>query len=295
MKNNSSFFMPALVLVVIAGVLASFSLFTVHQTRFALVLRFGKLQQIINEPGLHFKMPFIDRVELFDKRVLDVDLPAQTLLSADRKNLVVDAFLRYRIVDPLKYLQQTSNNDRIATNLLSQFINAATLNVLANSPREAIVRTGRGKLMEEIQSRVRPESEKMGVELIDLRLTRVNLPEANLQEVYRRMRSEREKEATDIESRGKQRAVEMVAEAQRDAKIIVATAEKEAEKIRGEGDAEYARILADANNLNPEFFNFYRSLLAYERGLSGQTTNWVLNPESDFFSYLKDKDGKIGN
>lgn len=292
MKNNSSFGSVALIGLAIVAFVAYLSVFTVHQTRFALVLRFGEVRAKITEPGLHFKVPFIDKVEEFDNRVLDVDLPEQTLISADRKNLVVDAFLRYRIVDPLKYLQTTSNNETIATNLLSQYIASATLNVLANAPRELIVKTGRGRLMEDIQDAVNPRAVEIGVELIDLRLTRVNLPEVNLKEVYNRMREERIKEATEIEARGKQRAVEMVAEAQKDARIIVAEAEREAEQMRGEGDATHSRILADATGKNPEFYRFYRSLQAYEKSLVNSSTNWVLSPKSDFFNYMQGKNGQ---
>ncbi|MDR1828539.1 MAG: protease modulator HflC [Methylobacteriaceae bacterium] len=287
----SFLFLPVLAL---AGAGLYLSVFTVYQTQSALVLRFNKLQATIDEPGLHFKVPFIDRVEFFDRRVLDVDLPAQTLLSVDKKNLEVDAFLRYRIANTYPYLQKTTNSDRVATDLLTNYTNAATLNVLANSLRETIVRTGRGRLMEDIQEQVRRNAEEMGVELIDLRLTRVNLPEVNLQQVYERMKSERQKEATDIEARGRQAAVELVAAAERDARIIVAEAEKESETIRGQGDAEYSRILAEANNADPDFYSFYRSLQAYEAGLANQSTNWVMNPKSEFFDFLQNKRGVTG-
>lgn len=292
MKNNSSFPIFALIILGIIGVIGFQSAFIVHQTEYALVMRLGKYQKTLRNPGLHFKVPFIENVEFLDSRVLDVDLPEQTMLSLDRQNLVVDAFLRYRISDPLRYYQKTGNNTMTTTQLLTNFVNAATTNVLAHSPREAIIRTGRGQLMEQIQDRVKPEAEDLGVSIIDLRLTRVNLPEKNLKEVYKRMREEREKEAAEIEGKGRQKSVEIIAMAQRDAQIIVAEAERKAEEMRGQGDAEHSRILAEVGAQDPDFYNFFRSLQAYENGLSGNSTNWVINPNSDFFSYLQGKDGK---
>lgn len=279
--------LPAVFLFILAIVFfcAYSTLFTVRQTQYALVLRLGKALAPIEEPGLHFKAPFIDSVIYFDKWVLDVDLPVQNLLSSDRQNLEVDAFLRYRITDPLKFFQVAKTKEG-ANDRLTSFVNASLRNVLASATRDAIVRTDRAKLMEAIQHEVEPIAKSMGVELVDLRLTRVDLPNVNSQAVFERMRKEREQEAADIRARGQQEAVTLRAKAEREATITVAEANKTAEQLRGQGDAEKNRILAEAYSSDEDFFRFYRSMQAYGTGLAKSSTNWVLSPNSEFFRYL---------
>ena len=232
----------------------------------------------------------IDNVLYFDKRVLDLDLPVQTMLSADRQNLEVDAFTRYRIIDPLRFYQAVGNI-ALANQRLSSFTNSAMRNVLASASRDAIVRTERARLMNRIQEDVNRQAQSLGIELIDLRLTRVDLPAANSQAVYQRMRTEREREAADLRANGQQQAQTIRARAEREATVIRAEANRQSEELRGQGDAEKNRILAEAFGRDPDFFAFYRSMQAYEAGLKSGDTRLVLSPTSEFFRYFNDPSG----
>ncbi|MCJ2008611.1 protease modulator HflC [Methylobacterium sp. WL30] len=272
------------------------SVFTVGQMQQALVLQFGRVRAVLNQtgedkPGLYFKLPFVENVVLFDKRVLDLDLPVQTLLTADRQNLEVDAFARYRIVDPLRFYQSV-NNVALANQRLASFTNSSLRNVLARSTRDAIVKTERTRLMNQIQEDVNREAKALGVQIVDLRMTRVDLPAQNSVAVYRRMKTEREREAADIRANGDQIAATIKAKADRDVTVILADATQTAEKLRGQGDADKNRILAEAFGKDAGFFSFYRSMQAYETGLKGNETRLVMSPNSDFFRYFSDPQGK---
>ena len=289
--NNSTLRTGLLILLALAAIVLYSSVFVVQQTQYALVLRFGAVQSAIDQPGLKFKLPLVDNVTYFDKRVLDLDLPVQTVLSADRQNLEVDAFTRYRIIDPLKFYQAVGNI-ALANQRLSSFTNSVMRNVLASASRDAIVRTERGSLMNRIQEDVNRQAQSLGIEMIDVRLTRVDLPAANSQAVYQRMRTEREREAADLRANGQQRAQTIRATAEREATIIRAEANRKAEELRGQGDADRNRILAEAFGLDPEFFAFYRSMQAYETGFKGSDTRLVISPESEFFRYFNDATGR---
>jgi membrane protease subunit HflC len=281
----------ALILLGLAVLILFSATYVVHQTQYALVLRFGAVRAEVSEPGLHFKLPLIENVTYFDKRVLDLDLPVQTLLSADRQNLEVDVFTRYRIVDPLKFFQ-AANNITLANQRLASFTNSAMRNVLASASRDDIVRTDRARLMNIIQDEVNRQAQSLGIEVIDARLTRVDLPAANSQAVYQRMRTEREREAADLRANGQQRAQTIRARAEREATVIRAEANRTAEEVRGQGDAEKNRILAEAYNADPGFFAFFRSMQAYENGMKAGDTRFVLSPTSDFFRYFNDSSGQ---
>ena len=272
------------------------SVFTLGQMQQALVLQFGRVRAVLNQtgedrPGLYFKLPFVETVVLFDKRVLDLDLPVQTLLTADRQNLEVDAFARYRIIDPLRFYQSV-NNVALANQRLASFTNSSLRNVLARSTRDAIVKTERTRLMNQIQEDVNREAKALGVQIVDLRMTRVDLPAQNSVAVYRRMKTEREREAADIRANGDQIAATIKAKADRDVTVILADATQTAEKLRGQGDADKNRILAEAFGKDASFFSFYRSMQAYETGLKGPETRLVMSPNSDFFRYFSDPQGK---
>jgi membrane protease subunit HflC len=289
--NNSTLRTGLLILLALAAIILYSSIFIVQQTQYALVLRFGAVQSAISEPGLKFKLPLVDAVTYFEKRVLDLDLPVQTVLSADRQNLEVDAFTRYRIVDPLKFYQAVGTID-FARQRLQSFTNSIMRNVLANASRDAIVRTERAELMNRIQAEVNRQAQSLGIEMIDVRLTRVDLPAANSQAVYQRMRTEREREAADLRANGNQQAQTIRARAEREATVIRAEANRRAEELRGQGDADRNRILAEAFGQDPEFFAFYRSMQAYEAGLKGSGTRLVLSPNSDFFRYFNGATGR---
>jgi membrane protease subunit HflC len=292
--NNNVIRTGVLILLGVVAVVLFASVFVVQQTQYALVLRFGAVRADIREPGLHFKVPFIENVLYFDKRVLDLDLPVQTVLSADRQNLEVDAFTRYRIIDPLRFFQ-AAGTVTLANQRLTSFTNSALRNVLASASRDAIVRTERPQLMNRIQEDVNRQARSLGIELIDLRLTRVDLPAANSQAVYQRMRTEREREAADLRANGQQLAQTIRARAEREATVIRAEANRQAEQLRGQGDAEKNRILAEAFSKDPDFFSFFRSMQAYEAGLRAGDTRMVLSPNSDFFRYFNDASGRAGN
>lgn len=272
------------------------SVFTVGQMQQALVLQLGRVRAVLNQtgtdkPGLYFKIPFVENVVIFDKRVLDLDLPVQTLLTADRQNLEVDAFARYRILDPLKFYQSANNVAR-ANTLLASFTNSALRNVLARSTRDAIVRTGRAALMNEIQDDVNRQAKDLGVQIVDLRMTRVDLPPQNSTAVYERMKTERKREAADIRANGDQKAATIKAKADRDVTVLLSEANQTSETLRGEGDADKNRILAEAYGKDADFFSFYRSMQAYEVGLKGSDTRLVISPNSDFFRYFSDPQGR---
>lgn len=294
--NGSALRTGLLFLVGLVAIGLYASAFTVGQMQQALVLQLGRVRSVLNHtgesrPGLYFKVPFADTVVLFDKRVLDLDLPVQTLLTADRQNLEVDAFVRYRIVDPLKFYQSVNNIER-ANQRLSSFTNSSLRNVLARSSRDAIVRTDRVSLMNEIQNDVNKQALALGVQIVDLRMTRVDLPAKNSSAVYDRMTSERKREAADIRANGEQVAVTIRAKADRDVTVLLADATSTSEKARGQGDADRNRILAEAFGKDADFFSFYRSMQAYEQSLKNQDTRLVISPNSDFFRYFSDPQGR---
>jgi membrane protease subunit HflC len=280
-----------LILLGLLALLLFASTFIVQQTQYALVLRLGAVRATLKDPGLYLKVPFIENVIYFDKRVLDLDLPIQTILSSDRQNLEVDAFARYRITDSLRFFQAV-NNIPNANQRLSSITNSTMRNVLARASRDAIVRTERANLMNRIQEDVNRQSQNLGIEILDLRLTRVDLPAANSQAVYQRMQTERQREAADLRGQGSQAAQGIRARADRERVVIVADSTRRSEELRGQGDAEKNRILAEAYGKDPDFFNFFRSMQAYEAGLRPGDTRLVLSPNSEFFRYFNDSMGR---
>jgi membrane protease subunit HflC len=289
---NASVLRTAVLFLIGALVVALYaSTFVVQQTQQAIVLQLGRVRDVITNPGLHFKLPFIENVVTVEKRVLDLDLPVQTILSTDRQNLEVDAFARYRITDSLRFYQ-TVNNVTLANQRLSSFVNSSMRNVLASATRDAIVRTERAHLMNRIQDDVNRQAQNLGVEIIDLRLTRVDLPASNSQAVYQRMQTERQREAADLRANGQQLGQTIRARAERDATVIQAEATRRSEELRGQGDADKNRILAEAFGRDADFFAFYRSMQAYEVGLRPGETRMVISPNSDFFRYFNDPSGR---
>jgi modulator of FtsH protease HflC len=292
--NNSAFRTGTLILAGVVAIVLYASIFIVQQTEQALVLQFGRVRSVIAAPGLYFKLPFVETVVILEKRVLDLDLPVQTILSADRQNLEVDAFTRYRIIDPLRFFQSV-NNVGLANQRLTTFVNSSMRNVLASASRDAIVRTQRVGLMNQSQEDVQHQAQNIGLEVIDLRLTRVDLPAANSQAVYQRMQTERQREAADLRANGQQQAQTIRARAEREATVIRAEANRQAETLRGQGDAEKNRILAEAFGRDPDFFTFFRSMQAYEAGLKPGETRVLLSPDSEFLRYFNNPTGRRGD
>jgi membrane protease subunit HflC len=247
------------VLVAIAAIVAYTSLFYVHQTEQALVLRFGEPRRIITDPGLEYKLPFVDTVVMIDKRILDLDNPAQEVIASDQKRLVVDAFARYRITDPLRFYQSVSTiegaNSRLAT-----VLNSSLRRVLGESTFIQVVRDERAVLMMRIQEQVNREAKNFGIDVIDVRIRRADLPEANSQAIYQRMQTERQREAAEIRAQGAEQAQRTRARADRDVTVLLAESSSKSEQIRGEGDGERNSIFAAAYGRDVGFFDFSRSL-----------------------------------
>ncbi|MDC7785579.1 protease modulator HflC [Rhodoplanes sp. TEM] len=280
----------AAVVVLILLVLGWASVFTVYQTQQALVVRLGDPRRIVTEPGLHFKMPLIDNVIYVDKRILDLENPAQEVIASDSKRLVVDAFARYKVTDPLRFYQTVGSvegaNSRLAT-----LLNSALRRVLGESTLTNVVRDERAQMMARVREQLDREAHAFGINVVDVRIRRADLPEQNSQAVYQRMQTERQREAAEFRAQGSQRAQEIRARADRDVTVLVADATSKAEQTRGEGDATRNRIFAEAFGQDPDFFTFYRSMQAYEAGLKPGETRFLLRPDSEFFRYFTNPSG----
>ena len=279
------------VVVVAALIVGYSSLFTVYQTQQALVVRLGEPRPPVPDPGLHVKAPFIDSVVYIDKRILDLEAPPQEVIASDQKRLVVDAFARYRIKDPLRFYQ-TLGSINGANSQLSILLNSALRRVLGEVTFTHVVRDQRADLMARIRELVDREATAFGIEVVDVRIRRADLPEQNSQAVYQRMQTERQREAAEFRAQGAQRAQEIRSRADREVTVLVADATSKSEQIRGEGDATRNQIFADAFNQDPDFFAFYRSMQAYEQGFKPNDTRMLLKPDSNFFRYFTDPSGK---
>ncbi|NEU97831.1 protease modulator HflC [Bradyrhizobium uaiense] len=280
----------ALVLLFIVLAVGYSSVFTVQQTEQTIVLRFGEPVDIVTEPGLHFKAPWNSVINV-DKRILDLENPSQEVIASDQKRLVVDAFARYRIKNALRYY--TSVGSIQAANLqLTTLLNAALRRVLGEVTFITVVRDDREKLMLRIREQLDREADGYGIEVVDVRIRRADLPEQNSQAVYNRMKTEREREAAEFRAQGDQKAQEIRSKADREATVIVAEANSAADQTRGAGDAERNRLFAEAYGKDKDFFAFYRSMTAYENGLKPGDTRFLLRPDSEFFRYFGSASGK---
>ncbi|MFT0862102.1 protease modulator HflC [Ancylobacter sp. G4_0304] len=285
MKNS----LGLILAIVIAAVLvvAYSALFTVYQTQQALVLRFGEPIRVIEQPGLNAKIPLVDSVILLDKRILDLENPSQEVIASDQKRLVVDAFARYAITNPLRFYQSVGTiegaNSRLAT-----ILNSALRRVLGESTFIQVVRDEREALMGRIREQVNREAAGFGINVLDVRIRRADLPEANSQAVFQRMQTERQREASEIRAQGGEQAQTIRSRADRDSTIIVAEATSTADQLRGQGEAERNQIFAEAYGQDKGFFDFYRSMQAYEASMKGSDTRMLLSPDSNFFRFFND-------
>ena len=283
-----------LLVIILAVVVIGYSaFFTVYQTQQALVVRLGNPVRIIEEPGLNFKIPFVDSVIAIDRRILDLEAPAQEVIASDQKRLVVDAFARYRIKDPLRFYQ-TVGSINGANSQLAILLNSALRRVLGEVTFSHVVRDQRADLMQRIRELVDREAAGYGIQVVDVRIRRADLPEQNSQAVYQRMQTERQREAAEFRATGSQRAQETRARADREVTVLVADAQAKAEQIRGEGDATRNKIFADAFNRDPDFFAFYRSMQAYEASMKHNDTRLLLKPDTNFFRYFNNPSGVEG-
>jgi modulator of FtsH protease HflC len=280
------------VVIIVAVVLGFGSMFTVHQAQQALVVWLGSPQRIESTPGLKFKAPFFESVIYLDKRILAYDSPKQEIIASDQKRLVVDTFARYRIVDPLRFYQ-TVGTETVARDRLNSIIESSTRRVLGNVPLSTVVSGDRGDLMRQIKELVNAEATGFGIDIIDVRIRRADLPQENNDAIYKRMQTERDREAKELRAQGAEEAQRIRASADRERTVLLAEARKQSDILRGEGEAEKNRIFADAYNRDPDFFFFYRSMQAYREALHGSDTTMVLTPDSEFFRYFGDLSGAL--
>jgi len=280
----------AAILVLIALVVFGYlCLFTVRQTEQALVVRFGDPLHVVTDPGLHTKLPW-DSVINIDNRILDLENPSQEIIASDQKRLVVDAFARYRIKNALRFYQSVGSIP--AANLqLTALLNAALRRVLGEVTFIQVVRDEREALMARIRDQLDKQADAYGIQVVDVRIRRADLPEQNSQAVYQRMQTERQREAAEFRAQGAQKAQEIRSKADREATVIVAEANSQAEQVRGEGDGERNRIFAEAYTKDPQFFAFYRSMTAYDNALKSNDTRFVLKPDSEFFRFFNAPNG----
>ncbi len=280
-----------LFILLVAIVVGYSSIFTVNQTDQALQVRLGDPIRVITEPGLNFKAPFIDTIITIDKRILDLENPAQEVIASDQKRLVVDAFARYRIKDALRFYQSIGSIQ--AANIqLTTLLNASLRRVLGEVTFITVVRDDRDALMAKIRDQLDRESASYGISVVDVRIRRADLPEQNSQAVYQRMQTERQREAAEFRAQGGQKAQEIRSKADREATVIIAEANSKSEQTRGEGDGERNRLFAEAYSKDADFFAFYRSMTAYENSLKSNDTRFLLRPDSEFFRFFANPSGK---
>ena len=276
------FIVPAILLV---GVVVFQSLFVVQEISQAIVLQFGDPKKIVTKAGLNFKLPFIQNVVYLDKRILNLDNDPEEVIAADQKRLIVDAFARFKIVDPLKFYISVGN-ERVARSRLSTIINSRIRGVLGTQELATLLSTDRARQMQIIQSQVNEEAKNFGINIVDVRIKRADLPPANSEAIYKRMQTEREREAKEFRAQGAEIAQKIRSTADKDVTVILAQANKKSEIMKGEGDGERNKIFANAFGRDPQFFAFYRAMQAYEKALIGGETSLVLSPDSDFFKFF---------
>jgi membrane protease subunit HflC len=282
-RNNLLIGIGAAVAVLV--ILAASALFTVHQTQQALVLQFGNPKRIVTEPGLHVKLPFIQNAIYIDRRVLDFDALSEEVILGDQKRLVVDAFARYRVVDPLRFYQSVGS-EAVLRGRINTILDASLRKVLGEVPLFTVLSADRSTLMNRIRDQANTEATQFGIDIVDVRIKRADLPAENSQAIYRRMQTEREREAKELRAQGAELAQRIRSRADRERRVIIAEAEKEGEIIRGEGDAQAVKIFADAFGRDVDFFTFYRSMQAYRNAFADDNTSFVLSPDSEFFQFF---------
>jgi len=271
--------------IALAGLAIYLSLFTVKEINQAIVLQFGDPKKVIAEPGLKYKIPFIQNVVYLDRRILSLDPAPEEVIASDQKRLIVDAYARFRIVDPLKFYISVGD-ERVARSRLATIINSRIRSVLGKQSLATLLSEDRTKQMAIIQEGVNAEAEKFGITIIDVRIKRADLPQANSEAIYKRMQTEREREAKEFRAKGAEMAVTITSTADKEVTVLLANAKKQSEIMKGEGDGQRNKIFAQAFGKDPEFFAFYRAMQAYEKALIGGDTSLILSPDSDFFKFF---------
>ena len=277
------------VLVIALGLLAKGALFTVSEMEQAIVMQFGEPKRVINEPGLSYKLPLVQDVQYYEKRVLNLDPPFETMLLSDQKRVLIDSFVRYQIKDPLEFFK-TVRSEQTVRARLSTITNSVVRDVVGNSTLTKVLSEERTQLLAEIVQKLNIPASQFGIQIVDVRFRRTDLPDEVSERVYARMRAEREREAKEFRAEGFEVAQEITANADREAIVLKAEAKRTAEILRGEGEGQRTRTLNDAYGQDADFFSFYRSMQAYESSLADQSTYLVLTPDSDFFEYFNQFD-----
>lgn len=277
--------------LIVALIAASSFLFSVHQSQQAIVLYFGKPDRVVTDPGLHVRTPVAEDVIYYDARVLDLDPPEVEVQLIDKKRINVDAYMRYRIIDPLLFFQSVKTESGFQ-NTFSRVVQGALKRVIAKVSLGDLLSDKRDNIMADIRAGVDAAAPSYGIEIIDVRIGRTDLPAVISQNVYNRMRTEREREARELRAEGKEEAQKITARADREKVVLVADAKRKSEILRGEGEGERVTILADAYGRDPEFFDFYKSMQAYRKSLGGDSTTMVLTPDSDFFRFFGQESAK---
>ncbi len=290
MKKFSFIFL--LVILVVFIILLWSSVFTVHQTKQAIVLQFGDPREVVSEPGLHFKLPFLQNVVRLDNRILAYNGGQEEIIASDQKRLVVDTYTRFKIVDPLEFYKSVGS-EQVARSRLGAIVNANLRQVLGGVPLQSVLTEERTSLMQEITNLVNQGAAPLGLKVVDVRIKRADLPPENSEAIFRRMQAEREREAREFRAQGEEQATRIKANADREKAVLLAEANRDAQIIRGQGDAKRNAIFARAFGQDPEFFNFYRSMLAYKEALIDNETSLILSPNSDFFRFFNDSAGKL--
>ena len=284
----SKFLIPILV---VAGFAIYLSLFVVKEINQAIVLQFGDPKKVIVKPGLQVKIPFIQNVVFLDRRILNLDAPPEEVIASDQKRLIVDAYARFKIIDPLKFYISVGD-ERVARSRLSTIINSRIRSVLGKQSLATLLSEDRTKQMAIIQEGVNNEAQNFGIEIIDVRIKRADLPQANSEAIFKRMQTEREREAKEFRAKGAEMAVTITSTADKEVTVILANAKKQSEIMKGEGDGQRNKIFANAFGRDPEFFAFYRAMQAYEKALIGGDTSLILSPDSEFFKFFGNIEAK---
>ena len=275
----------AAILVIVLGFVAKSALFTVSETEHAIIMQFGDPKRVISEPGLSYKLPFIQDVQYYEKRVLNLDPPTESMLLSDQKRVLLDSFVRYRIKDPLEFYK-TVRTEQVVRSRLATITNSVIRDIVGNATLTRLLSEERTGLLAHIVENLNPQAQKFGIEIVDVRFVRTDLPDEVSERVYARMRAEREREAKEFRAEGFEVSQRIKANADRQAIVIKAEAQRQSEILRGEGEGQRTRLLNDAFGQDPDFFAFYRSMQAYEGALGSEGTFMVLSPDGDFFEYF---------
>jgi len=280
-----------LIVATIAVILFASSIFTIDQRQQALILQFGEPIRVINTPGIKFKIPFLQNSVIFDKRIIDLVISEQEVIASDQKRLIINAFAKYKITDPLKFYTSVATQQGLSSKL-SGIIDSSLRQVIGEATLNELLTENRAKIMQDIKDAVSNSSEIFGIKIIDVRIMRADLPQENSDAIFARMQTEREKEAREIRAKGAEEADRIRAEADKQRTIIIAEAKKTSDLTRGEGDATSIKIFADSYGKDPDFAEFYRSMSAYKEVLKNEKTKMVISPDNEFFRYMNTSSSK---